>query len=186
MSPSQNNAIGVIDSGVGGISVLKCIRAHLLHENLIYVADSKFAPYGEKSNEEITRRVLTAFDFLNKQDVKCIVVACNTATAYGKEYIEEYLNLFFQIQNTRWKDDLKFAKVEKFIENNNGIALLVVSRSNWFKQIWRKADAIIPTPPEFKFERPDGSNKAISFQTFLFGFGDEAIIGLGRLEGRVR
>ena len=76
--------------------------------------------------------------------------------------------------------------VDKFIENNNGIALLVVSRSNWFKQIWRKADAIIPTPPEFKFERPDGSNKAISFQTFLFGFGDEAIIGLGRLEGRVR
>ncbi len=70
MSPSQNNAIGVIDSGVGGISVLKCIRAHLLHENLIYVADSKFAPYGEKSNEEITRRVLTAFDFLNNNVFK--------------------------------------------------------------------------------------------------------------------
>ena len=76
--------------------------------------------------------------------------------------------------------------VDKFIDNNQGIALLVVSRSNWFKQIWRKADAIIPTPPEFKFERPDGSNKAISFQTFLFGFGEKAIIGLGRLEGRVR
>ncbi|HAP04320.1 MAG TPA: glutamate racemase, partial [Methylophilaceae bacterium] len=44
MLPSQNNPIGVIDSGVGGISVLKCIRAHLPHENLIYVADSKFAP----------------------------------------------------------------------------------------------------------------------------------------------
>ncbi len=89
MSPSQNNAIGVIDSGVGGISVLKCIRAHLLHENLIYVADSKFAPYGEKSNEEITRRVLTAFDFLNKQDVKCIVVACNTATAASIQILRE-------------------------------------------------------------------------------------------------
>ena len=89
MSPSQNNAIGVIDSGVGGISVLKCIRAHLLHENLIYVADSKFAPYGEKSSEEITHRVLTAFDFLNKQDVKCIVVACNTATAASIQILRE-------------------------------------------------------------------------------------------------
>ncbi len=81
MSPFQNNPIGVIDSGVGGISVLKCIREHLFHENLIYVADSKFAPYGEKSCEEITRRVLTVFDFLNKQDVKSVVIACNTATA---------------------------------------------------------------------------------------------------------
>jgi glutamate racemase len=81
MALSQNNPIGVIDSGVGGISVLKCIRAHLSHENLIYVADSKFAPYGEKSNEEITVRTLMVFDFLNKQEVKSVVVACNTATA---------------------------------------------------------------------------------------------------------
>ena len=53
MSPSQNNPIGVIDSGVGGISVLKCIREHLFHENLIYVADSKFAPYGENHAKKL-------------------------------------------------------------------------------------------------------------------------------------
>lgn len=81
MVPSQNNSIGVIDSGVGGISVLKCIRENLPHENLIYVADSKFAPYGEKTIEEITSRVLTVFDFLNKQEIKSVVIACNTATA---------------------------------------------------------------------------------------------------------
>ena len=89
MTPSQNNPIGVIDSGVGGISVLKCIRAHLPHENLIYVADSKFAPYGEKTSEEITRRVLTVFDFLNKQEVKSVVVACNTATAASIQIVRE-------------------------------------------------------------------------------------------------
>ena len=89
MTPSQNNPIGVIDSGVGGISVLKCIRAHLPHENLIYVADSKFAPYGEKSSEEITVRVLTVFDFLNKQEVKSVVVACNTATAASIQIVRE-------------------------------------------------------------------------------------------------
>ena len=92
MAPSQNNPIGVIDSGVGGISVLKCIRAHLPHENLIYVADSKFAPYGEKANEEITRRVLTAFDFLNKQEVKSVVVACNTATAASIQTVRDKFN----------------------------------------------------------------------------------------------
>jgi glutamate racemase len=89
MAPFQNNPIGVIDSGVGGISVLKCIRAHLPHENLIYVADSKFAPYGEKTSEEITRRVLTVFDFLNKQEVKSVVVACNTATAASIQIVRE-------------------------------------------------------------------------------------------------
>jgi len=89
MSPFQNNPIGVIDSGVGGISVLKCIREHLFHENLIYVADSKFAPYGEKSSEEITRRVLTVFDFLNKQDVKSVVIACNTATAASIQILRD-------------------------------------------------------------------------------------------------
>ncbi len=89
MTPSQNNPIGVIDSGVGGISVLRCIRAHLPHENLIYVADSKFAPYGEKSREDITVRVLTVFDFLNKQEVKSVVVACNTATAASIQIVRE-------------------------------------------------------------------------------------------------
>lgn len=89
MTPSQNNPIGVIDSGVGGISVLKCIRTHLPHENLIYVADSKFAPYGEKLSEDITLRVLTAFDFLNKKEVKCVVIACNTATAASIQIVRK-------------------------------------------------------------------------------------------------
>jgi glutamate racemase len=89
MAPFQNNPIGVIDSGVGGISVLKCIRARLPYENLIYVADSKFAPYGEKLKEQITHRVLTAFDFLNKQEVKSVVVACNTATVASIEVVRE-------------------------------------------------------------------------------------------------
>jgi glutamate racemase len=92
MDPSQNKPIGVIDSGVGGISVVKCIRTHLPHENLIYVADSKFAPYGEKSNEEITHRVLTAFDFLNKQEVKSVVIACNTATAASIHIVRRKFN----------------------------------------------------------------------------------------------
>ena len=76
--------------------------------------------------------------------------------------------------------------VEKFITNGNGVALLVVSRSMWFRNIWESADAIVPTPANFKFERPDGSGKAISFQTFLFAFGQKNVEGLNRLERRVR
>ncbi|OYY50194.1 MAG: glutamate racemase [Methylophilaceae bacterium 17-44-8] len=75
------NPIGVMDSGVGGISVLKHIHALLPHEHLIYVADSAHAPYGNKSQDEIKKRCFAVADFLIAQEIKALVVACNTATA---------------------------------------------------------------------------------------------------------
>ena len=77
----DNRPIGVFDSGVGGISVLKHIHALLPHENLLYVADSKYAPYGSRTPAEITARCFEIADFLIAQNAKALVVACNTATA---------------------------------------------------------------------------------------------------------
>ena len=77
----SQQAIGVMDSGVGGISVLKHIHALLPHEGLVYIADSKHAPYGNKTADEITARCFEIADFLITKDVKALVVACNTATA---------------------------------------------------------------------------------------------------------
>lgn len=76
--------------------------------------------------------------------------------------------------------------VKKFIEHGNGIALLVVSRSMWFRDIWAVADAIVPTPYNMKFERPDGHTKQISFQTFLFAIGQDNARALSKLGDRVR
>jgi len=73
--------IGVFDSGVGGLSVLRHIRQALPHEDLFYVADSAHAPYGELTPEQIRQRVLALGDFLVSLEVKALVVACNTATA---------------------------------------------------------------------------------------------------------
>jgi glutamate racemase len=77
---STANPIGVFDSGVGGLSVLREIRRQLPAENLIYVADSGNAPYGDKSQEFIEKRSLAITRFLLDQGAKAIVVACNTAT----------------------------------------------------------------------------------------------------------
>lgn len=74
-------AIGVFDSGLGGISVLHAIRRLLPSESLIYIADSAHVPYGEKAPEFIVQRSLAISEFLLAQPVKAIVVACNTATA---------------------------------------------------------------------------------------------------------
>jgi glutamate racemase len=79
--PSNTHAIGVMDSGVGGLSVLQHIHRLLPHEHLNYVADSQYAPYGSLSAEKITERCFVVADFLIAQGVKALVVACNTATA---------------------------------------------------------------------------------------------------------
>jgi glutamate racemase len=76
-----NVPIGVFDSGLGGLSVLKYIRACLPHEDLLYFADSGNAPYGGKPEEEIVARTLAIAEFLLRYRVKALVVACNTATA---------------------------------------------------------------------------------------------------------
>jgi glutamate racemase len=73
--------IGVFDSGVGGLSVLRHIRTVLPGEDLLYVADSAHAPYGMKSVAFIEARALAISSFLVAQDAKALVVACNTATA---------------------------------------------------------------------------------------------------------
>lgn len=73
--------VGIFDSGLGGLSVLKHVRQQLPHEPVIYIADSAHAPYGGKSEAEVLARTLAIGDFLVAQGVKAIVVACNTATA---------------------------------------------------------------------------------------------------------
>jgi len=72
--------VGIFDSGVGGLSVLRHIRSQLPHEHLIYVADSGFAPYGDKPEDVVAERSLTIARFLIARGAKALVVACNTAT----------------------------------------------------------------------------------------------------------
>nr|WP_081967825.1 glutamate racemase [Colwellia psychrerythraea] len=79
--------MGVFDSGVGGLSIAKCIAQQLPHENIIYIADSLHAPYGEKSVDFIIERVNTISKLLISQGVKAIVIACNTATVNAIEQL---------------------------------------------------------------------------------------------------
>ena len=72
--------IGVFDSGVGGLSVLREIRRELPAEDLIYVADSGYAPYGDRPEDYVRGRAIAIMEFLRAQNVKAVVVACNTAT----------------------------------------------------------------------------------------------------------
>ena len=77
----SNHPIGIFDSGIGGLTVLRHIRSLLPHESISYVADRGFIPYGNKTDDFIYARVHNITDFLLKNSAKAIVVACNTATA---------------------------------------------------------------------------------------------------------
>lgn len=85
----KQSAIGIFDSGVGGISVLREIRQLLPAENLIYYADSGHCPYGGKPREEIIARANFITDFMLARQVKMVVVACNTATIAAVESLRE-------------------------------------------------------------------------------------------------
>lgn len=79
--PEAARPIGIFDSGIGGLSVLRHILVQLPHENLIYFADSGFAPYGDKPEDVVIARSFATARFLLDSGCKSLVVACNTATA---------------------------------------------------------------------------------------------------------
>lgn len=79
----SNAPIGVFDSGLGGLTVLKALRRLLPNENIIFVGDSARAPYGSRSPEEIIKFLKQFIDYFAFRQVKMAVCACNTMTSYG-------------------------------------------------------------------------------------------------------
>ncbi|MEO6017148.1 MAG: glutamate racemase [Polaromonas sp.] len=77
----SKHLIGVFDSGIGGLSILKALRAELPAEDFIYVADSGHAPYGERDEAHVLARSRAVARHLAAQNIKALVIACNTATA---------------------------------------------------------------------------------------------------------
>jgi len=92
MSFSTKSPIGVFDSGVGGLTVAKEIITELPGERIIYFGDTARVPYGNKSKETIIRYSTQIVQFLEAHEVKAIVIACNTATAFALDYLREELS----------------------------------------------------------------------------------------------
>ncbi len=81
--------IGVFDSGVGGLTVLRALCAELPHEDFIYLGDTARLPYGTKSPATVERYFLQCAEALAAHEVKCLVVACNTASSVGLSHVRE-------------------------------------------------------------------------------------------------
>lgn len=84
----DNRSIGVFDSGVGGLSIIKELKKLLPNETFIFVADQKNVPYGSKTREQLTSYADKIVNFLvNQKKVKAIVIACNTSTVYSIDFL---------------------------------------------------------------------------------------------------
>ncbi len=85
----NNKAIGVFDSGIGGLTVYKALKEKMPDETVVYLGDTARLPYGSKSRETIIRFSMDNAAFLMAQNVKIIVVACNSASSYAVEQLRE-------------------------------------------------------------------------------------------------
>ncbi|HJQ73774.1 MAG TPA: glutamate racemase [Gaiellaceae bacterium] len=90
---SRDDAIGIFDSGVGGLTVVHAILTALPREHLVYLGDTGRYPYGTKSAETVTRYSIENVEFLVAKGVKMLVVACNTASAVALDALQERFDL---------------------------------------------------------------------------------------------
>lgn len=93
MSARSDAPIGVFDSGVGGLTVAREIMRQIPNEKMVYFGDTARVPYGNKSKETVTKYSKQIVRFLQEQEVKAIVVACNTASAYALDEIEKEIDI---------------------------------------------------------------------------------------------
>ena len=91
--PIQTGKIGVFDSGVGGLTVLREIMAHLPSESLLYFGDTARVPYGDRTQAELLRFVREIITWMQGQGVKMVVMACNTSSALALEQVRSEFDM---------------------------------------------------------------------------------------------
>ncbi|ACC97839.1 Glutamate racemase [Elusimicrobium minutum Pei191] len=89
----NNKPIGIFDSGLGGLTILRALQNDLPKENFIYFGDSARVPYGSKSKSTVLQYSLEIAKFLETQNIKFLVVACNTASAFALEALKKELSI---------------------------------------------------------------------------------------------
>ncbi|MDD3957874.1 MAG: glutamate racemase [Candidatus Izemoplasmatales bacterium] len=125
----DNRPIGVFDSGLGGLSILKTLTRAFPYEDFIYVADLKNCPYGVKTKAQIAEYVSDISDYLVKRDVKAIVIACNTATA-NSQHLHLSIPVIGMIQATA-KEAMQY--------RNRGSSLVLATDATVQSHLYRKA-----------------------------------------------
>ena len=90
---NRTNPIGIFDSGIGGLTVVKSVLRLMPNENIVYFGDTARVPYGSKSNETVVEYSIQAANFLLRKNIKLLVVACNTASSVALKELRKFLTI---------------------------------------------------------------------------------------------
>lgn len=111
---NKSNALGVFDSGVGGLTVVRALMDQLPLEPIYYLADTLNLPYGNKSGLEVERLCTESVKFLASQPIKALIIACNTASAYAYESLKKRFNIpIFDVITPSVDEAIKKTKNQK-------------------------------------------------------------------------
>lgn len=148
----DNRPIGIFDSGMGGLTVLHQAMISLPKENYIYYADTDNVPYGLKTNEQIKEYVDDAVEFMVKEQVKAIVIACNTATSIDIESLRKRYTLPIVGIEPAVKPAIRINKEKRIML----IATPVTVRERKLKKLLEEVDKegkvdLVPLPGLVKF-----------------------------------
>lgn len=136
----DNRPIGVFDSGVGGLTVVKQVMKILPHEDIVYFGDTARVPYGSKSKTAVTRFSMQIVRFLQTKDVKAIIVACNTVSSNSLDILQKEFSLpLFGVVRPGVDEAIRSTKNKKV----GIIGTLGTIRSNAYKEYIKKADPSI-------------------------------------------
>lgn len=161
---SNEKYIGVFDSGIGGLTVVKSIVELMPDENIIYFGDTAHVPYGTRSREQITQYVLSDVKFLNTFSIKAIVIACNTADSIARETVEEKykeIPVFGVVEPTSKKaaESTLNGKIGVIATNatvNSGAYEKTIHKYNSNAQVFSLAcPLLVPLVEEGRFRRGD-------------------------------
>ncbi len=133
----DNHSLAVIDSGLGGLSILQSLKKEIPKESFIYLADHQFFPYGDKTRKQINRRLLTIINYLTSLNVKAIVIACNTITTSSIKLLR---NLYPHVPFIGTEPAIKPAIKKNLKENIVALTTESTAKSNSFKNLIKNFD----------------------------------------------
>ena len=159
----NNNFIGVFDSGLGGLTVVKSLIETMPSENIIYFGDIAHVPYGTRSREQITEYVMQDVSFLQKFSIKAMVIACNTADSIARKRVEESCSVpVFGVVEPAARyaaETTKNNKIGVIATNatvNSGAYKTAIEKYNPHAQVYAVAcPLLVPLVEEGRFRRGD-------------------------------
>jgi len=175
--------IGIFDSGIGGLSIAKFIMQQLPNEQLIYVADSLHAPYGEKPTEFIIERVNRVAKILQERKVKAMVIACNTATVNAIDQLRATIDIPIIGVEPAIKPAAIYSKTKKVgilvtqaTANNKRFLALIQRFSNGAQVLIQPCPGLVELIEQGKMQSHQCTNLLAHYLTPLINQGVDTIV----------